>query len=76
MLAYNEFAYKKTKETHELGDRFLKKGHICAKSHIKRPHITRAACTVEVIRTVSGILQKQFSLRIPPVPSNIVDLNN
>ncbi len=25
-LAYNEFAYKKTKDTYKLGDRFLKKG--------------------------------------------------
>jgi hypothetical protein len=26
MLTYNEFAYKKTKDIHKLGDRFLKKG--------------------------------------------------
>jgi hypothetical protein len=25
-LAYNEFAYKKTKDTYKLGDMFLKKG--------------------------------------------------
>jgi hypothetical protein len=32
MLLYNEFAYKKPKDTHKLGERFLKKANF--KSHI------------------------------------------
>ncbi len=47
MLAYNEFAYKKTKDTYKLGDRFLKNS-IYANSQIKRPHITRSACTSDL----------------------------
>jgi len=39
-LAYNEFAYKKTKDYCKSEDRFQKRG-IYAKSQIKRPHITR-----------------------------------
>jgi len=49
-LKYNKFAYKKTKDDCKLEDRFQKKGHfwiayMYSKSQIKRPHITRAACT-------------------------------
>jgi len=47
-LAYNEFAYIKTKEYHKLEDRFQKRpvyNCIYAKSKIKRPNITRAAWT-------------------------------
>ncbi len=41
-LAYNEFAYKKTKDDCKLEDRFYKKASFSiANSQIKRPHITR-----------------------------------
>jgi len=47
-LAYNEFAYKKTKDYCKLEGRFQKKAifqfYIC-KIAEKRPHIIRAACT-------------------------------
>ncbi len=45
-LAYNEFGYKKTKDTYNLGDRFLKNNQfsIPMSSQIKRPHIRRSAC--------------------------------
>ena len=42
-LAYNEFAYKKTKDDCKLEDKFQKKA--ISGSQIKRPHIMRAACT-------------------------------
>jgi len=46
MLAYNEFAYKKTNEHCKLEDRFQKKGHFSITyTQIKRTHITRAAYT-------------------------------
>jgi len=48
MLAYNEFAYKKTYDHCKLEDRFQKKktffNRIYANLQIKRPHIMRAAC--------------------------------
>ncbi len=49
MLAYNEFAYKKTKDHRELHveDRFQKKAIFQSHMHEiadKRPHIMRAAC--------------------------------
>jgi hypothetical protein len=48
-LAYNEIAYKKTKDDCKLEVRFQKirpfPDCIYAKLQIKRPHITRAACT-------------------------------
>jgi hypothetical protein len=50
-LAYNEFAYKKTKDTHnEVGDLFLKKQLIFNRTYanlqIKRPHTMRSACSM------------------------------
>ncbi len=49
-LAYNEFAYKKNKDDHKIEDRFYKKriilNRVYPNSKIKRPHITRSACTL------------------------------
>jgi len=59
MLEYNEFAYKKTSDHCKLEDRFQKKrpffNHIYANLQMKRPQITRAACTVKpMYRPLSG----------------------
>jgi hypothetical protein len=34
-LAYNEFEYKKTKDTYKLGDTFLEKGHFFKRIYAK-----------------------------------------
>jgi len=46
-LAHNKVAYKKTKNNCKFEDRF-QENCIYAKSQIKRPHITRATCTVKI----------------------------
>ncbi len=44
-LAFNEFAYKKTKNDCKLGDTFQKNGRfVIADLQIKRSHITRSNC--------------------------------
>jgi hypothetical protein len=45
-LAYNEFAYKKTKDVYKLKRPFFNRTK--AKSQIKRLHIKRSACTVKL----------------------------